>query len=135
VACAGGDSMIAGSYSSEERMKSVDRDFVRHGSGLTIWHLAYFFMAGGAIGMLVKIWEGIHLRGLPYHTAIPSIVLLLFFISPLIFSFQFRRYIRCALNENLVSKRVAENCEYWIGLLIFYVYLAFLLFVLRLVIV
>jgi hypothetical protein len=43
----------------------------------------------------------------------------------LIVALLFRRYIRRALKEELISERVAENCEYWIGQLIFTVYAAF----------
>jgi hypothetical protein len=49
----------------------------------------------------------------------------LFFITPLIPALLFRRYIKCALKEELISERVAENCEYWIGKLIVTVYLVY----------
>jgi hypothetical protein len=115
-------------------MKSVDRDFVRDGHMSADWLFAYVFVAGGAFVMLVRIWMGVHPRGLVPYTLFQIIWLPLLFISPLIFAFLFRRYIRSALNEDLVSERVAENCEYWIGRLIFIVYFAFFWFSERLVI-
>lgn len=118
--------------SKEERMKSVDWDFFGNGYVGTEWLFAYSFMALGAISIFVKIREGVHLRG--FSTMLFHIVMFpLLFIFPLIIAFLFRRYIKNALKENLLSERVAENCEYWIGRLIGIVYFAFFCFSERLV--
>ena len=106
-------------------MKSVDRDFVGNGYLGTHWFFAYFFVALGANAMLVKIWKCIHLHGLSSYMLFQIVLLSLLFISPLLLVLLFMRYIRSALKENLVSERVAENCEYWIGKLISISYLAF----------
>jgi hypothetical protein len=102
-------------------MKSVDKDYVGNGYAGSEWLFAYFFMALGGIGVFVKMQEGIHLHG--FSTLLFYIVTFpLLFIFPLIIAFLFRRYIKRALKENLLSERVAENCEYWIGRLIGIVY-------------
>ena len=106
-------------------MKSVDREFVGNGYVGTRWLFAYSFLAFAAIGMVIKIWRGIHLHGLSSYILFQIVLLTLFFIVPLIVALLFRRYIRRALKEELISERVAENCEYWIGQLIFTVYAAF----------
>jgi len=106
-------------------MKSVDRDFEPNGFMKIRWLIAYLFVAAGPIGMLVNKWDEIHLSGLSFHTLFQIVLLLLLFILPLIFAHLFRRYIRKALKEDLVSEKVAKNCEYWIGRLFFIVYFAF----------
>jgi hypothetical protein len=116
-------------------MKSVDRDYFGNRYVEADWLFSYGFVALGTIGMLVKIWEGIHLRGSSSHALFHIITLPLLFILPLVFALLFRRYIRSALKEELVSERVAENCEYMVGRLIFIVYFAFFWFSERLVIV
>jgi hypothetical protein len=124
--------VIAGSYSLEERMKSVDLDFDRNGFARYIWGLSYAFVAWGAFVVFGRFWNEIHRHGLSLwpatNTLLRIIVLPFFYISPLIFSLQFRRYKRCALKENLVSERVAKNVEYLIGLQLMFVYMAIMLF-------
>ncbi|MFY9854428.1 MAG: hypothetical protein WAK26_11190 [Terracidiphilus sp.] len=114
-------------------MKSVDRDCGSDGHAEFRWLFAYFFVALGTIRIFAKIRGGIHLHGLPYTLFDIALVSLLF-MSPLIFALLFRRYIRSALKEELVSERVAGNCEYWIGQLIGVVYFAFFWFSERLAI-
>jgi hypothetical protein len=125
MAAAGGDSVKGCSYSTEERMKSVDRDFVGNGYVGTNWIYGYSFLALGLICMFVKIWKGFLLHGLSFDICFQMFSLPLFFITPLIPALLFRRYIRSALKEELISERVAENCEYWIGKLIVTVYLVY----------
>jgi len=113
-------------------MKSVDKDYVGNGYVRTEWLFAYSFMALGSISIFVKIREGIHLYG--FSTMLFHIMIFpLLFSFPLIIAFLFRRYIKNALKENLLSERVAENCEYWIGRLIGIVYFVFFCFSERLV--
>jgi hypothetical protein len=52
---------------------------------------------------------------LSFHTGFQAIMLPLFFFFPFFASSQFSKYIRSALKENLISERVAKNCEFWIG--------------------
>jgi hypothetical protein len=40
------------------------------------------------------------------------------------FSVLFRRYIKDALRENLVSARVAGNCEFFVAMMLFFSYFA-----------
>ena len=96
-------------------MNSVDRDFEPKGSSGISWLVAYVLLAVGAIGVFAKMWDEVHLRGTTFHALVRVVPLPFFFIVPLTFSLFFRRYIRSALKENLVSERVANNCEYWVG--------------------
>jgi hypothetical protein len=109
-------------------MKSVDRDFDPKGSNGFNWPLAYMFFAFGAIFMLSRIWNEAHLRGPDYRTIFLIVLRSLLFVFPLVFSLQFRRYIRSALKENLISERIARNCEYWIRNQLTVVYFAIMLF-------
>jgi hypothetical protein len=112
----------------EERMKSVDRDFDRSGIVKLIWVCAYAIAALGALCVLGKILEIIHLRGLAFITLLHFLALLIVFLCPMIISLLFKRYIRSALKENLVSARVVNNCEYFIGILLMFAYFAILQF-------
>jgi len=116
-------------------MKSVDRDYAGNGYAQTYWFFAYSLLVLGTIGVFIKLWKGIYLHGLSSDIVFQNLSFTLLFIIPLIFALLFRRYIRSALKENLVSERVAENCEYWIGRLISSVYVAFILYALFFVIV
>jgi hypothetical protein len=113
-------------------MKSVDRDFDRYRITRYIWILSYAFVAWGAFVIFGRLWHEIHRHGLSLwstsNTLSHVISIPFFFITPLILSFQFRRYSRCALKENLVSERVAKNCENLIGLQLMFVYMTLILF-------
>jgi hypothetical protein len=98
--------------STEERMKSVDRDFDEYGDCNIKRKMSYMFLFAGFLIILAKMWTGIHLHGLSFHTGFQAIALPLFFFVPFFDSLQFSRYIRSALKENLVSERVAKNCEF-----------------------
>jgi hypothetical protein len=114
--------------SLEGQMKSVDQGFDPKGSSGFNWPLAYMFFAFGAIFMFSKIWNEAHLRGLNYQIIFLIVLRSLIFVLPLVFSLQFRRYIRSALKENLMSERIAKNCEYWIRNQLTVVYFAIMLF-------
>jgi hypothetical protein len=47
---------MAGSYSKEERMKSVDRDFDQKGLVRIFWPLAYFLVAFGYLDVFARLW-------------------------------------------------------------------------------
>jgi hypothetical protein len=109
--------------------KSVDRDFAQKWYDNKFhWTTAYIFVAAGSLAFLMRLWEEVHLRGLT-HTLIRIVPFSLIFVCPLTVSLLFRGYIRSALKENLVSERVAKNCEYWIGSQLFSVYILILIFV------
>jgi hypothetical protein len=110
-----------------ERMKSIDRDFAQKWYDNFHWPAAYIFVAAGSLAVVTRLWEEVHLRGLP-HALIRIVSFPLIFVCPLIVSLLFRGYIRSALKENLVSERLAKNCEYWIGLQLFSVYILILIF-------
>ncbi len=105
-------------------MKSVDQDFKRYGSTSLFWTWTYLIVGLGSMSMLTKIWYEVSLHGMPFHTLIQIIGLPLIYIFPLILSLRIRRYSRCALKENLVSERVANNYEFFIGRLLLMVYAA-----------
>jgi hypothetical protein len=109
-------------------MKNVDRDFDRSGVVKLIWVCAYTIAALGALCVSGKILEIIHLHGFVLLTLIHFFALLIVFVCPMIISLLFRRYVRSALKENLVSARVANNCEYLIGILLMFAYFAILQF-------
>ncbi|HEY1253510.1 MAG TPA: hypothetical protein VGF01_01875 [Terracidiphilus sp.] len=96
-------------------MKSVDRDYVGNGSMEQNWLFAYAWMIFGTICFLDGIWNEVHLHGWSYRIFLKVAAVLLMFISPLMRSLQFRKYIRSALKEDLVNERVATNCEYFMG--------------------
>jgi hypothetical protein len=110
-------------------MKSVDRDFDSNGITEHFW-FAYAIVAMGAFAIYGRFWDEVHLRTLSFHILIRIIALSLIYICPLILTFAFRRYISCALKENLVSERVAKNCEYWIEIQLMVVYISIIQFVL-----
>ena len=110
-------------------MKSVDRDFARKAYDNSFhWTAAYIFVAAGSLAVLIGLWDEVHLRGLSSLTLIRIVGLPLIFVCPLIVSLLFNRYVRSALKENLVSERVAKNCEYWIGSQLLVVYFLVTLF-------
>jgi hypothetical protein len=108
-------------------MKSVDRDFDANGIAKHFWTLAYVIVALGAFAVFGRFWDEIHLHGLPPHKLIRIVALPLIYLCPIIFSLAIRRYIRCALKEKLVSERVANNCGFFIGQQLIFVYIAILL--------
>ncbi|MGB7983531.1 MAG: hypothetical protein WCF54_00060 [Terracidiphilus sp.] len=114
--------------SQVERMKSVDRDFEPKEYSRIMWILAYFLLAAGGIVLSIKILDEIHHRGSIFHTAIQIITLPLIYICPLLLSFRFRKYTRDALMENLISERVANNCEFFIGQQLMVIYMAIMSF-------
>jgi hypothetical protein len=109
-------------------MKSVDRDFDRSGMAKHFWTLAYVIMALGAFGIFVKVLDEVRLRALSFYALAHIASLPLLFICPLVLSLQSRKYIRCALKENLVSERVANNSEYFLGMMLMIVYIAIMQF-------
>jgi hypothetical protein len=135
MACAGGDKQLtAFSYqltvdSTEERMKSVDRDFDPYGIARHVWTVSYVFMAFGVLAAFGRFWDEIHFHGLPLHILFRIIGFPLAYVCPLILSLVTRSYIRSALKENLVNERVAKNCEYWIGLQLTIVYIVIMPFI------
>jgi len=108
-------------------MKSVDRDFDEHGNcNINRWIL-YMFLFVGFLVILAKRWTEIHLQGWSFHTVFQAIMLPLFFFIPFFASLQFSKYVRNALKENLMSERVAKNCEFWIGNQMLIVYFAIMI--------
>ena len=113
--------------SKEERMKSVDRDYDKYGNcNINRWIL-YMFLFVGFLMVLAKVWTEIHLHGLSIHTGFQAIMLPLFFFVPFFASLQFIKYVRSVLKENLISERVAKNCEFWIGNQMLIVYFAIMI--------
>jgi flagellar biosynthesis protein FliQ len=108
----------------EERMKSVDRDFDEYGNcNINRWIL-YGLLFVGFLVILAKAWTEIHVNGLSFHTVFQAIMLPLVFLFPFVVSLQFSRYMRNVLKEDLLSERVAKNCEFWIRNQMLIVYLA-----------
>jgi len=85
------------------------------------------FLFVGFLVILAKPWTEIHLHGLSFHTVLQAIMLPLFFFVPFFASLQFSKYVRNALKENLMSERVAKNCEFWIGNQLLIVYCAIMI--------
>jgi hypothetical protein len=104
-------------------MKSVDRDYGLKMSGDFNWFLVYLLVASGLIILFAKLWNENHLNGLSSYKLFLFIVQPLALIGPLVVSLRFREYVREALKENLISERVAKNCEYWILSLLFTIYI------------
>jgi hypothetical protein len=108
--------------SKEERMKSVDRVFEPEGYGNFYVYLAYVFMIIGSLLVFGRLRDEFHLHGLSFHTVMQILALPCGYLLPFLFSFRFSKYIKKALEENIVSERVAKNCEFWIGFQLFVVY-------------
>ena len=107
--------------STEERMKSVDRDLDSSRYRRINVPLAYFIAVVGAYSLFLSLWKS--------NPAVIEIISLpLLYIAPLTSYYWFRRYIGSARKENLISERVSENCKFLIGNLILFVYLAFMIF-------
>lgn len=96
-------------------MKNVDRDFDAKKEGGFRWLFAYLFFVAGAIILVFRIWEEVHRQGMSFYSVIRIIGIPLIYVCPLIISFQFRKYVRSALVENLINERAANNCEHFIG--------------------
>ena len=109
-------------------MKSVDRDFYPSESAKLYWIVAYFGVAVGAFGMFMRFWDEVHHQALSFHILVHIVPLPFLFIFPLLLSLFFRRYIRCALKENLISERVAKNIEHYLGMQLIFVYLTIMQF-------
>ena len=107
-------------------MKSVDRDFDQYEMARRFWPVAYGLMGLGAFALFGRLWDEVHLHGLSFYLFLRIASLLLIYVCPLVLSFGSRRYNRSALKENLVSERVANNNEYFIGFQLKFVYLAFM---------
>ena len=106
-------------------MKSVDRDYFLKTDGEASWILAsYVMVALVALVLFPRVWHEVHLQGLSFSTVLRMVTLPVIYVVPLVSSLRFRRYTRRALKENLVSERVAHNCEFFIGNQLFLVYLA-----------
>jgi hypothetical protein len=112
-------------------MNGVDRDFDRNGGGRFFWPLTYLLVALGYLDVFAGLWKEIHLRGWSPTALVHLIPLSLILICPLVASLRFRRYERCALKGNLISERVANNCEFWIGLQLMIVYSALIVAISR----
>jgi len=114
--------------STEKRMKSVDRDFGPFGFGRFNRTIVYLFAAMVALIFFVRLWKDVHRNELSFFSVMDIVTFTLGFISPLFVYYSFMKYLRSAMKENLVSERVTKNCEFYIGLLMFMVYLAFMSF-------
>jgi hypothetical protein len=111
-------------------MKSVDRDFDRNGFTGADWlSVSYVFVAFIAFVMFTAIWHEVHLQGLSFNTIFRIVSFPVIYLFPLISSLGFRRYIRSASKENLISERVASNCEIFLGKQLTVVYLVIMLLV------
>ena len=109
-------------------MENVDWDFDTNGYGRHFWKIAFNLVAVGAFAIFVRFWDKVHFPGLPFSTFTQFVLIPLMYIFPLIVSLASRRYIRTALKENLVSKRVANNFEYFTGIQLLVVYFLIMLF-------
>jgi ACR3 family arsenite efflux pump ArsB len=109
-------------------MERVDWDFDKNGYGRHFWNIAFTLVAVGAFALLVGFWDKVFLLALPFSTFARFVLIPFMFIFPLIVSLATRRYIRTALKENLVSERVANNCEYFTGIQLLVVYFLIMLF-------
>jgi hypothetical protein len=105
-------------------MKSVDRDFDLNGRSGFYWPFVYLAMVLAAGGIVIKILYVVHHRGFDFYTPFQIVVIPLILIFPLIFSLRFKKYVRGALKESLISERVANNCGLFLGQQLVFVYIA-----------
>jgi uncharacterized protein (DUF983 family) len=112
----------------EERMKSVDRDFELD-KDISLLPASYVLAIFIAFVVFPSVWHEVHLQRMSFNTVFRMATLPVIYIFPLIISLRFSRYIKGALKGNLVSERVAKNCEDWIGKLLISVYFAIMLLV------
>jgi len=120
--------MTAGIYGMERQMKSMDRDYDPYGFAKRLWPLTYGLAGLGALAMLLRFWDEVHHHGWSSSLVLRIVGSPLIYICPLVLSLQSRGYNRFALKENFVSERVANNSEYFIGMQVMLVYLAFMQF-------
>jgi hypothetical protein len=101
-------------------MKSVDRDFDPAGTSKIWWPVAFIAVLLVYSRIVERYWPAIRLHELSFQMFIVPLLC----VFPLAFSLLFRRYIKAALRENLVSARVAGNCEFFVAMMLFISYFA-----------
>jgi Flp pilus assembly protein TadB len=115
--------------STEERMKSVDRDFdSTKKTGYSQLLAAYYLLPVCAIAVLIKIGHEAYLHWFSFFVLFKLIALPILFVFPLMTTLRFVKYIKKALKEGLISERIANNCEYFIGNLLMTIYMTIMLF-------
>jgi hypothetical protein len=98
--------------------KSVDRDLVdSNWSPRMVWGFSYVWAAIDFAMVLIDSWKGYLDHGASFYELFAPVVYLMVLVS----FFGVRRYFRSALSENLITERVARNCDYYLGQLFLWV--------------
>ena len=101
-------------------MKSVDRDFDSGGLRRIWWVMALISVVLVYARIVERCWHAIRLHELSFQLFFVPVLC----VFPLMFSVLFRRYIKNASRQNLVSARVAGNCEFFVAMMLFFSYFA-----------
>jgi len=110
-------------------MKSVDRDFDQKGkTGYSQLLAAYYLLPVCGVAVFLKLGHEAYLQWFSFSILFKLIALSIMFIFPLISTRRFVKYIKEALKENLISERVASNCEFFLGNMLMTIYLTIMLF-------
>ena len=110
-------------------MKSVDRDFdQKKKNGYSQLLAAYYLLPVLGITVIFKIGHEAYLQWFSFKVLFKLILLPICFIFPLMATLRFVKYIKEALKEDLISERVANNCEDFLGSLLMTIYLTIMLF-------